>query len=407
MPPHNPQTRILNGRETHPMPRNDNDGGGPWGSGDNNGGRQDNPWGRPSGQGGRGQEPADLEELVGKIDESLKGLFGGGKRRGSGGNGGSAGDGGGAKGGGVFPVVVFFVVVSLGLLFWPGRAVYFVGPEQAGVVLRFGEYVRTTSPGVNVKLPWPVETVELPEVTTTNTISIGANNLGESQMLTRDENIVDIAFEVQWRVDLSYADGVRDYLFNVREPAGTVRAVAESAMREVVGTSDLVPIITTARAEVSQRTREVMQATLDEYDAGIQILQVNLQRSQAPQSVIDAFRDVDAAAQDAERARLDATAHANSVIPQARGRAATITENAQAYRDSVIAEAQGQADRFVAVYEEYAQAPEVTRQRMYLETMEIVLGNSELIILDEQGGAVPYLPLNELGRSRAAQGDQQ
>ncbi|MEE2566962.1 FtsH protease activity modulator HflK [Hyphobacterium marinum] len=388
------------------MPWNENNGGGgPWGSGgNNNGDRGNNPWGNRGGSnrpGGGGQEPPDLDELIARLNQSLGRMFGGGggKRGGSG--------AGGGKGGNFLTVLVVFLIIGAGVLFWPGRAIYSVGPEQAGVVLRFGEYERTTAPGLHVKLPWPIETVELPEVTTTNTISIGANNLAESQMLTRDENIVDIAFEVQWRVNLAYADGVRDYLFNVRDPEATVRAVAESAMREVVGTSDLVPIITTARSEVSQRTRDVMQATLDEYDAGIQILQVNLQRAQAPQSVIDAFRDVDAAAQDAERARLNATAHANSVIPAARGEAASITQQAQAYRDSVIAEAQGQADRFVAIYNEYTQAPEVTRRRMFLETMEQVLGRSELIILDEQGGAVPYLPLDQLGRNRAAAGGDQ
>tara|TARA_R110002072_G_C7939964_1_gene532399 strand:- start:1254 stop:2420 length:1167 start_codon:yes stop_codon:yes gene_type:complete len=388
------------------MPWNENNGGGgPWGSGgnDNNGNRGNNPWGNRGGPNrpGGGQEPPDLDEIVERFQASLGRMFGGGGGKRAGGG------SGGGKGGSFMTVLVVFLILGAAVLFWPGRAIYSVGPEQNGVVLRFGEYVRTSTPGLHVKLPWPIETVELPEVTTTNTISIGANNLGESQMLTRDENIVDIAFEVQWRVDLSYPDGVRDYLFNVRDPERTVRAVAESAMREVVGTSDLVPIITTARAEVSQRTREVMQSTLDEYDAGIQILQVNLQRSQAPQSVIDAFRDVDAAAQDAERARLNATAHANRVIPEARGEAAQITQQAQAYRDSVIAEAQGQADRFVAIYDEYVQAPEVTRRRMFLETMEQVLGRSELIILDEQGGAVPYLPLNELGRNRTAPGGQQ
>lgn len=387
------------------MPWNENNGGGgPWGSGGNEGGnRGNNPWGNRGGPNrpGGGQEPPDLDELIARLNQSLGRMFGGG-----GGKRGEAGSGGG-KGGSFLAVLIVFVIIGAAVLFWPGRAIYSVGPEQAGVVLRFGDYNRTSSPGLHVKLPWPIETVELPEVTTTNTISIGANNLAESQMLTRDENIVDIAFEVQWRVDLSYADGVRDFLFNVRDPERTVRAVAESAMREVVGTSDLVPIITTARSEVSQRTREVMQSTLDEYDAGIQILQVNLQRAQAPQSVIDAFRDVDAAAQDAERARLDATAHANSVIPQARGEAARITQQAQAYRDSVIAEAQGQADRFVAIYDEYRQAPEVTRRRMFLETMEQVLGRSDLIILDEQGGAVPYLPLDQLGRNRVPVGGNQ
>ncbi|WP_421790944.1 FtsH protease activity modulator HflK [Hyphobacterium sp.] len=382
------------------MPWNDNaggGGGGPWGSGGNGGGNRNNPWGQNGGGGGGrgGQEPPDLDELVGKLQDGLRGVFGGG----GGGRSGKSGSGGG----GIFGAIIIALVIGFAVIIWPGRAVYQVQPEQVGVVLRFGEYTRTAPPGLNLKLPWPIETVELPNVTETRTISIGGNDIGESQMLTRDENIVDIAFEVQWRVDTANID---DFMFNVRDPESAVRAVAESAMREVVGTSDLVPIITTARAEVSQRTREVMQETLDEYEAGIQILQVNLERSQAPQSVIDAFRDVDSAAQDAERARLNATAHANRVIPQARGEAAQITQQAQAYRDSVIAQAQGDADRFVAIYDEYALAPEVTRRRMYLETIETVLGNSELIILDQEGNAVPYLPLDRLGQNRGQGGQQ-
>jgi len=379
------------------MPRNDNDGGGgPWGSGDNGDRNRNNPWGQNGGGGGRGgQEPPDLDELVGKLQDGLSGLFGGG------GSGSGSGGGKPGKGSGVFGAIIIAAAVGFGVIIWPGQAVYQVQPAEVGVVMRFGEYVRTAPPGLNLKMPWPVETVEFPNVTETRTISIGTNNLGQSQMLTRDENIVDIAFEVQWRVDTANID---DFVFNVRDPEEAVSRVAESAMREVVGTSELVPIITTARAEVSQRTREVMQQTLDEYNAGIQILQVNLERSQAPQSVIDAFRDVDSAAQDAERARLNATAHLNRVIPEARGRAAELRQEAQGYRDSVIAEAQGDADRFVAIHTEYALAPDVTRRRMYLETMERVLGGSELIILDEQGGAVPYLPLDQLGRNRTQGG---
>jgi membrane protease subunit HflK len=382
------------------MPWNDNaggGGGGPWGSGGNGDRNRNNPWGQNGGGGGGrgGQEPPDLDELVGKLQAGLSGLFGGG------GSGGSSGGGKSGKGGGVFGAIIIAAAVGFGVIIWPGQAVYQVQPSEVGVVMRFGEYVRTAPPGLNLKMPWPIESVEFPNVTETRTISIGNNNIAESQMLTRDENIVDIAFEVQWRVDTANID---DFVFNVRDPEAAVRAVAESAMREVAGTSDLVPIITTARAEVSQRTRQVMQETLDEYEAGIQILQVNLERAQAPQSVIDAFRDVDSAAQDAERVRLNATAHANRVIPEARGNAAQLRQEAQGYRDSVIAEAQGDADRFVAIYNEYALAPDVTRRRMYLETMERVLGGSELIILDEQGGAIPYLPLDQLGRNRTQGG---
>lgn len=383
------------------MPWNDNaggGGGGPWGSGGNGDRNRNNPWGQNGGGGGGrgGQEPPDLDELVGKLQNGLRGLFGG-----SGGSGGSGGGKSGGKGSGIFGAILIAAAIGFGVIIWPGQSVYQVQPSEVGVVMRFGEYVRTAPPGLNLKLPWPIETVERPNVTETRTISIGNNNIAESQMLTRDENIVDIAFEVQWRVDTANID---NFVFNVRDPEAAVRAVAESAMREVAGTSDLVPIITTARAEVSQRTRQVMQETLDEYEAGIQVLQVNLERAQAPQSVIDAFRDVDSAAQDAERVRLNATAHANRVIPEARGTAAQTIQAATAYRDSVIAEAQGDADRFVAIYEEYAAAPDVTRRRMYLETMERVLGNSELIILDEQGGAVPYLPLDQLGRNRTQGG---
>ena len=371
------------------MPWNDNaggGGGGPWGSG---GGRKDdnNPWGRGPG-GGRGRGPGgepDLEDLIRNLQDRLRGLFGGGK--GKGGKGGGIGIG----------------VIAAGLLaVWVGTTGwYIVAPNEAGVVRRFGEYDRTTTPGFKLKLPYPIEQVRLPEVTTTQSVQIGSDQRGVT-MLTEDENIVDLGFTVQWRVKYGpdFPDGVRNYLFNVRDVDGAVRAVAESAMREVVGTTALEPIITQGRVEVSQRTRQLMQEVLDEYEAGVQILNVNLQRAQAPEQVIDAFRDVDAAAQDAERMRLEATAYANSVIPQARGEAARLIQSAQGYRESVIAEAQGQADRFVAIYQEYAQAPEVTRRRMYLETMERVLGGSELIILDQQGGAVPYLPLDRLGRDR-------
>lgn len=372
------------------MSWNDNKGGGqgPWGSG--GGGNGQNPWGqRPQGGGGGGgQEPPDLDEVVRQMQRNLGGIFGGGR-------GGKSGSGGGGSAFGFGMILLILVAVWFAI---PGSGWYQVGPNQNGVVLRFGEYTRTTNPGLHFKLPTPIETVLLPEVTTTNSITIG--NGPEGQMLTRDENIVDLDFAVQWRVDLSYPDGVRDYLFNVRRPENTVRAVAESAMREVIGTSDLEFIITQGRGEVSQRTRELVQATLNEYEAGIQILQINLQTAQPPASVIESFRDVDVAEQDAERARLEATAHANRVIPAARGVAAQLTQSAQAYRDSVIAQAQGDADRFVSIYDEYAQAPEVTRQRMYLETMERVLARSDLLIMDGGAGAVPYLPLNELGQSR-------
>lgn len=369
------------------MPWNDNQGGGgggPWGSGGNNNNGQ-NPWGqRP--QGGGGPDGPDLDEVVRDMQRKIRGMFGGGGS----GKGGDTGSGGAGAFG-------FGLVILILIGVWFATGIYQVNPSQAGVVLRFGEYTRTTGSGFHVKLPSPIETVIIEDVTATRTVTIGQGS--EGQMLTRDQNIVDIDFAVQWRVDPS-GDGVRNFLFNVRNPEETVAAVAQSAMREVIGTSDREFIFTVGRGEVSVRTRDLLQSVLNDYDAGIQILQVNLQTAQAPASVIDAFRDVDAAEQDAEQARLQATAFANSIIPQARGEAAQLTQAAQAYRDSVITEAQGQADRFVAIYEQYALAPEVTRRRMYLETMERVLGRSNLTILDGASGAVPYLPLNELSTPR-------
>lgn len=381
------------------MPWNENSGGGgPWGPG--GGGNNNNPWGqgprRPGGgRGGPGNEP-DLEELIRRFQRWLNGLTGG---KGGGGPNGSGGGSGKGNGG-----LVGLLLLGAGVvwLVWPGNFYYIVGADQAGVVLRFGEYERTTVAGLHPKMPYPVETVLLPEVTTTNETQVGATD-AESLMITRDENIVDVDFVVQWRVDLSYPEGVRDFLFNVRDPEGTVKAVAESAMREVVGTTELIPIITRERAVAAQRARAIVQETLDSYGAGIRVLEVQLSESSAPAAVIDDFRDVDRARQDAERFQLEARRDANQVVPEARGEAVRLLEEARGYRQQVVAQAEGEAARFNSIYQEYALAPDVTRQRMFLETMERVLGRSELIILDQGGqgsGTVPYLPLDRLGERR-------
>lgn len=373
------------------MPWNDNsnNGGGPWGSssGGSGGGRgPKNPWGSPPpGGGGGGQKPPDFEKAFRDARERF-GKFGGG---------------GGKRGG--LAVIVFIVVA---LVAWSLTGVYFVQAQEEGVVLRFGEYDRTTPPGLNYHLPWPVERVYTPEVTRQQRVNVGftgqtgtaANDLpSESLMLTGDENIVDIDFSVFWVIS-----DARNYLFNVEDPDETVKAVAESAMREVVGNNQLEPIITRGRQVVEQDVRELMQETLNEYGAGITINQVQLQKADPPEPVIDAFRDVVNAGQDAETAINQATAYQNRIIPEARGTAAQITQQAEAYREQVVAQANGEAQRFTSILGEYQQAPEVTRQRMYLETMERVLGKSDKVILDEDGeqGVVPYLPLNELTRQR-------
>ena len=225
----------------------------------------------------------------------------------------------------------------------------------------------------------------------------------ESLMLTGDENIVDVDFTVLWRIK---PDGVGDFLFNIQNPEGTVKAVAESAMREVIGRSQIQPILTGARNTTEQGVQELIQRTLDSYGSGILITQVQMQKVDPPAQVIDAFRDVQAARSDLERAQNEAQTYANRVVPDARGRAAQITQAAEAYKEQAVAEAKGQSARFLKVYEEYKKAPDVTRERIYLETLERILGSSEKLVYD--GGSspsqsiVPYLPLSELAPRRPA-----
>jgi membrane protease subunit HflK len=279
-------------------------------------------------------------------------------------------------------------------------------------VLRFGQEVREVQPGLNYHLPYPVETVLTPKALRVNKIDIGMRVVDdtrrgsvmrdvpeESLMLTGDENIVDVDFSVLWRVKPT---GVGAYLFNIQNPEGTVKAVAESAMREVVGRSEIQPILTGARQTIENAVQELMQKTLDHYTAGIIVQQVQLQKVDPPTQVIDSFRDVQAARADLERAQNEAQTYANRVVPEARGRVAQITQAAEAYKSQTVAEATGQTSRFLKIYEQYKKAPDVTRQRMYLETMERVLGGTDKIILDSSSGVVPYLPLNELTAPRAS-----
>jgi modulator of FtsH protease HflK len=304
--------------------------------------------------------------------------------------------------------VAVLVLALVGL--WLASGIYFVTGREQGVVLRFGQFVARTGPGINYHLPWPIETVETPEVTATRQINIGYTASGdsndssgledvpqESLMLTGDENIVDVNFTVFWVVK-----DAGDYLFNVDDPDQTIKAVAESAMREVVGQNDIEPIITQDREPVQIKVRELMQKTLDTYGAGVTITGVKMQNAGPPPEVIDAYRDVQAARADQERMRNEAEAYANKIIPEARGNAAQIVQQGQAYRQKVIAEAEGQAKQFSSVYDEYRKAPEVTRRRMYLETMAQVLAPLNKIIIDDNVGksVVPYLPLPSLDKNR-------
>ena len=366
-------------------------GGGPWGQG------PQGPWGG-GGQGGNQNQP-DIEEMIKRGQDRLKNAMPGGTG---------------------IPTAVWLLLFAIGagaIGFY--AFTYKVNPNQQGVVLRFGQLQDKTGPGLHFRWPYPIDEVLLPDVTRNNRIQIGMRSAAggssmraqaardvpeESLMLTGDENIVDVDFEVQWKIR-----DAEKYLFNIQNPESTVKEVAESAMREVVGQSDIQSILTQAREEVRQKVTDLIQKTLDSYSAGIEIVQVQLQKVDPPGKVIDAFRDVQAARADQVRLQNEANAYANRVVPEARGQAERILQAAKGYREESVADAVGQAARFEKVYEEYAKAPDVTRRRMFLETMERVYGGTDKIILDNKGGGtgvVPYLPLDQLTRRNKEQGGQ-
>lgn len=292
-------------------------------------------------------------------------------------------------------------IVALGMLavfvLWLASGVYRVNPDELGVVLRFGQYHRTAGPGLNYHFPLPFETVMVPSVTSVNKVEIGtgsgANAEKQSLMLTADRNIVDIDFEVQWKID---ATRPQDFLFNVRDPVSTVRAVAESAMREVIGQNKLEEILTTAQSKIADDTLALMQQMLTSYGAGVEVIAVNLSRPDVPQPVIDEFQDVKRAEQDKATAESVAQGYANDILPRAKGEAVKMVQDSEAYKRQVIAVAEGDVARFTSIYDQYKNAKDVTKKRMYLETMEQVMQGMPKIIV-EQGankqGVVPVLPL--------------
>jgi membrane protease subunit HflK len=371
-----------------------NQGGGPWGSG----GGSKGPWG--GGPQSSGPTPPDLEELLRRSQDKLKSVLPGG--------------GLGARG--------LALIVALAIVLWGASGFFRVEPDEVGVVLRFGKFDRELQPGLNYHWPYPIETVMTPKALRVNKIDVGMRVVDdvrrgstirdvpeESLMLTGDENIVDVDFSVLWKVKPLH---VGDFLFNIQNAEGTVKAVAESAMREVVGRSEIQPILTGARQNIEVAVQELMQKTLDTYGAGVAVQQVQLQKVDPPQQVIDSFRDVQAARADLERAQNEAQTYANRVVPEARGRAARVIQDAEAYREQTVAEATGQTSRFLKIYEEYKKAPDVTRRRMYLETMERLFSGTDKIIVDQgtaqQGGnVVPILPLNELLRRPPTTGGAQ
>lgn len=356
------------------MPWNDQNSNG------NNGG----PWGKRESSGGRAP---DIEEMLRRGQKKLNKLLPGGK-------------------GGIFSI--FLVVIVL----WIVSGFYRVNADEQGVVLRFGEWVRTTAPGLHYHLPYPIEEALTPGVTRVNRISIGFREpIGfssddslrqvpeEALMLTGDENIVDINFTVFWLIK-----DAGKFLFNIRNQEITIKSLAESAMRDSIGRTPLEKVLTEGREIIESSTKTLLQSVLDSYEAGIEISQVQLQKVDPPEQVIDSFRDVQRAKADQEKIRNQAEAYRNDLIPKARGEAEKIIQEAEGYKREVVARSKGDAERFLSVYNSYKLAKDVTVKRIYLETLEEVLKNANKIIIDESAGTgvVPYLPLPEIQKRQGA-----
>jgi membrane protease subunit HflK len=352
--------------------------------------KKESPWGAPN---KNNKQPnvdntEDMDELVKKFQDGFKNMFGGS-----------------SKNPDTKRPIIFILIGAIGI--WALSGFYRVDADEQGVVLRFGKYTNVTQPGLNYHLPYPIESVMTPKVTKVNRVDVGfrssnerTGNISEikeeSAMLTGDENIVDINYSVFWVIK-----DASKYLFNIYDPISTIKAVAETSMREIIARKKIQNILTQGRTDIENETHKIMQQILDQYNSGIEITQVQAQKSDPPAQVIDSFRDVQAAKADKERQQNEAQAYANDIIPRARGEAAQIIQQAEGYKKEVVAQAEGEASRFIAIYNEYAKAKTVTQERMYLETMEKVLSGVNKIIIDKQSGSgvVPYLPLPELKKN--------
>jgi len=381
---------------------NQSGGGGPWGRPGGNGG---GPWGGGGGGGG-GKTPPNLEDLLRRGQDRLRNLIpGGGGGSGGYGGGGSTGLGGGRSAA---------VIASLALAIWLATGFYTVYPRQVGIETIFGRYIGTKGEGLRYNFPYPIGGVVKPDVGSQNSIQIGFRSgpggqgrnrdvPDESLILTGDENIVDLDFEVQWRINPLKAS---DFVFNLQNPEGTIKAISESAMREVIGRRNIQAILTNEQSSIAQEVKEMVQKALDEYGAGVRIEVVQLVSVNPPPEVRPAFIDVNAAQQDADTAQNEAKTYASREVPQARGKASQIVQQAEAYRTKATADATGQAARFSEVYASYKAAPAISRERIFLETMEKVLGSVNKVIIDQNGtqpgtaaaaGVLPVLPLSEFG----------
>lgn len=351
----------------------------------------DPQWGN-NGNRNKNSGPPDLDEIWRRINQRLNSLFGKKDSGGSGGGGGFSPEG--LPGGGNLVGLLAGVLA----LVWVASGFYIVDTGKRGVVLRFGQYIETTEPGPRWHLPWPIESREIVNVDQVRTVEVGYRSdvkskvLRESLMLTDDENIIDLQFAVQYILK-----DPEDFLFINRGPEETVLQVAETAMREVVGKNKMDFVLYEGRAEIAASAKVLLQQILDRYNTGISISQVTLQNIQPPEQVQAAFDDAVKASQDRERLKNEAEAYFNDVVPRARGLASRLTEEAEGYKLSVIANAEGEASRFAQIFTEYQKAPQVTRQRMYLDTMQTVMDNTSKILVDQKGGnSLLYLPLDKL-----------
>ncbi len=367
------------------MPWSNQNGGGPWGGGggNNNGNNQGGPWGqgpnKPRGGGGGGNGgnggPPDLEDLIRRSQDRLRGVMPGGFN------------------GGVFAILALVV-----LAFAAFQSVYTVQPDERGVELRFGKPKDEVSvPGLHFLL-WPIETVEIVKVTEQQQKigTSGGSNSAAGRMLTGDQNIVNVQYSILYTVTDPKA-----YLFNVETPSATLQQVGDSAMREVVGRRPAQDIFRAGREAISSQVRDIIQGAMDRYGSGIAITAVSIEGASPPSEVVGAFEEVQKATQAADQVKEEANRYANQKLGGARGQSAQIREEATAYRERVVNEAQGEAQRFVSIYDQYKNAPEVTRQRLFIETMEGVLKNSNKVIIEDGKGVVPYLPINELMKQPA------
>ena len=367
-------------------------GGGPWGNNGGSGG-SGSPWGRGTGGQGGGQTPPDIDEVIRRGQAKLKGLL--------------------PKGFGGWKAGILIALVLLGI--WAANGFYRVQPNQEGVPVLLGRFVgTTTNPGLHWNWPAPIGKVYTPDVTAENRIEIGLRTSGESsrrgasvrdmpeesQMITGDENIVDIDFVVFWRIS-----DAPNYLFNIRNPDETVKMAAESVMRAIIGQTPIQEALTSRREDIEARTLSSLQKLMSEYRAGIQVRQVQLLAVLPPKNVIDAFDEVSRARQDMDRLKNEAEAFRNDIVPRARGEAQQLLQGAEAYRQEVVNRAQGDANRFNSVYQAYRQAKDVTTTRIYLETLESIFSNVNKVIIDSEvgkagGGVVPYLPLPEIKKKQ-------